>query len=137
MNNATRKPISKYIKTLVWNEYVGRKINEVNCLCCNKKPIHITAFVCGHIQAVAEGGSNDIENLRPICAECNSAMKTQNMREFMIRYGLNLSSPLILNIERADNENGSNKMFLQIAINRLFVKTVKESLGASKTWRDI
>ena len=97
MNKSTkRKQISKQIKILVWNKYVGEDIIKVKCLCCNSKTIRNTDFVCGHIQSVATGGSNDIDNLRPICAECNSSMGTQNMREFMIEYGLNLSSPLLI-----------------------------------------
>jgi len=37
----------------------------------------ITTFHTGHIVAVADGGSNHIDNLEPICSSCNYSMGTQ------------------------------------------------------------
>ena len=39
-------------------------------------------FDCGHMTAVANGGSNDISNLKPICSSCNKSMGTKNMDDF-------------------------------------------------------
>jgi len=40
-------------------------------------------FACGHIISEYEGGSLDVNNLRPVCTTCNSSMGIRNMRDFM------------------------------------------------------
>ena len=40
-------------------------------------------YDCGHVNPVANGGSDDIENLRPICHQCNIRMTTKNMIKYM------------------------------------------------------
>lgn len=39
-------------------------------------------FECGHVVAEALGGQSTIENLRPICKDCNLSMGTKNLFEF-------------------------------------------------------
>ena len=93
--SSLRSNIPKRIKTMVWDQYVGADVVNTKCFCCNVSVIRIIDFACGHIQSVACGGKDTIENLRPICHACNSSMGTSNMIEFMIKYGLNPTSPLI------------------------------------------
>jgi hypothetical protein len=83
---AKTKGIPKKVRTLVWNEYIGKKIGESACVCCNRTTIDKAEFQCGHIIARANGGPETVENLRPICAGCNTAMGTQNMEEFCIAF---------------------------------------------------
>ena len=80
------KNIPKKIRTLVWNEYIGKKIGESKCVCCNKTTIDKAEFQCGHILARANGGSDAVENLRPICAGCNTSMGVQHMEEYCTRF---------------------------------------------------
>jgi hypothetical protein len=49
------KAIPKYIKTLVWNQYVGEHRAEACCSCCRKTQINVRHFHCGHIVAEAKG----------------------------------------------------------------------------------
>jgi len=79
-----RKCVSKNIKDLVWNTYIGENIALHKCACCKIRYIKQTDFHCGHIQSVANGGSDAINNLRPICKECNYGMKTMNMIDYII-----------------------------------------------------
>lgn len=74
--------IPKKIRTLVWNEYIGKEIGESKCICCNKTMIDKAEFHCGHILAQANGGTNTVSNLRPICSGCNTSMGTRDMNEF-------------------------------------------------------
>jgi 5-methylcytosine-specific restriction endonuclease McrA len=78
-----KSTIPKSIKTMVWNKYVGSSIAETLCICCQQEKISIRHFHCGHIIPEANGGSLELENMRPICAPCNSSMGSRNMREFV------------------------------------------------------
>ena len=75
--------IPKKVKQLVWNTYIGEEKGVAQCLCCDTTKISQMDFTCGHIQSEANGGSTSVDNLKPICALCNSSMGTKNMNEFM------------------------------------------------------
>ena len=77
-----RKNIPKHIKTLVWNKYIGVDIAQADCVCCRSQKINVRSFHCGHVIAESRGGDLTINNLRPICADCNGAMTTKSMHEF-------------------------------------------------------
>ena len=49
--------------------------------------ISFVNFDCGHIKSERFGGSNTLDNLKPICRLCNNSMGTTNMNEFMKEYG--------------------------------------------------
>jgi hypothetical protein len=81
-----RKPIPKKLRDGVWKKYYNDE--EVGaCFCCNKeiyqKSSEITkTWNCGHIISDYDGGKMTIENMRPVCFDCNQKMKTQNMLIF-------------------------------------------------------
>jgi 5-methylcytosine-specific restriction endonuclease McrA len=75
-----RKGIPKKIKSSLWKKYYGEVYNSL-CLICND-PISIENFEAGHIIAVAKGGTNHIDNLKPICIGCNRSMGDQDMNVF-------------------------------------------------------
>lgn len=79
---STRRPIDKNTKDAVWFKYMGKNKNEGKCYCCEIRTIHITDFQAGHVIAVANGGKDDISNLRPICGPCNRGMKTMNLEQY-------------------------------------------------------
>ena len=78
--------IPKAIKTMVWNLYIGSSIAESTCICCKQERITNREFQCGHVIAEAKGGTQQLSNLRPICAHCNTSMGTQDMNEFIKQY---------------------------------------------------
>ena len=44
-------------------------------------------FHMGHIISKAEGGTMEIQNLRPICQTCNLGMGKKNMKEYILEKG--------------------------------------------------
>lgn len=79
----TKKGISSTIKRLVWNKNIGEEIGKAKCYCCKSTDITQTSFHCGHIVAESKGGPTQVNNLKPICQNCNSSMGTRDMMEFM------------------------------------------------------
>jgi len=71
---------------LVWNTYIGNNIAIHKCTCCKTRYIKNTDFHCGHIEAKSKGGSDTIDNLRPICQKCNHGMGTKNMIDYVIEH---------------------------------------------------
>ena len=82
-----KQKIPKSVRTHVWDLYIGQHINEHRCLCCKKTLIKITNFDVGHVIAESNGGTLEINNLRPICSVCNHAMQSMNMIDFVKKYG--------------------------------------------------
>jgi len=80
-----RKTIPKSVKDTLWDSSFGREAGVGDCYCC-KKHIYSRSFHAGHIVSVHDGGNNNIDNLKPICAECNLSMGTQNLEEFKNMY---------------------------------------------------
>lgn len=74
---ARRKAIPVRIRECVWRDNNGDGLDG-RCFCCDK-PISFVEFECGHVVSVADGGSDDAGNLRPVCTVCNRSMGTQNL----------------------------------------------------------
>jgi hypothetical protein len=79
--------IPSTVRNSVWNTYVGATKKTSLCFCCGTEHISTANYQCGHVQSKKMGGSMKIENLRPICGQCNTSMGTKNMDEFMETYG--------------------------------------------------
>lgn len=87
-----KQSIPAAVKRIVWNKYIGETIGKSKCLCCKVTEITQLSFHCGHVIAEANGGTIEINNLRPICQNCNSSMRTMNMDEFINKYKLHETS---------------------------------------------
>ena len=83
-----KKNISKNIKLLIWDKYIGEDIIKHKCLCCKKREIKNTDFHCGHVIPESKGGKDTLENLRPICANCNLGMGQTNMIDYVKKHEL-------------------------------------------------
>ncbi len=81
-----KKTIPKALKKMVWDKYIGANIGTSKCMCCKHQEIRQIEFHCGHVIAEAMKGSTTVDNLRPICAQCNLSMGKMNMNEFMKNY---------------------------------------------------
>lgn len=79
-----KKPIPATVKRLVWNKYIGENIGKHKCYCCNLTDITQLSFHCGHVISEKNGGNIEVNNLRPICQNCNSSMGIKNMNDFII-----------------------------------------------------
>jgi 5-methylcytosine-specific restriction endonuclease McrA len=82
-----RKPLPSAVRTAVWNKYIGSSKGEAKCVIGCGTTISLSTFHCGHVKSKAKGGDDKIDNLRPICANCNTSMGTMNLNEFIKKYG--------------------------------------------------
>ena len=73
------------IRCKAWITHIGAEVGQTKCLCCKDNTITQFKFTCGHIVSRADGGTLAIDNLRPICNDCNNDMGNENMREFAQR----------------------------------------------------
>tara|TARA_B100000787_G_C16196603_1_gene301353 strand:- start:2205 stop:3290 length:1086 start_codon:yes stop_codon:yes gene_type:complete len=84
----TRFTIKKVLRRKVWQKHNQTSI-EGSCYVCSKS-IDYDHFQCGHIKPVFYGGTNSLDNLKPICSVCNLDMGIQNLEEYKIYYEQNL-----------------------------------------------
>ena len=78
-----KKGIPKTLKRAVWDHWIGSEIGSTKCLCCKHQSIRQIEFHCGHIIAESRGGSLSVNNLVPICAQCNLSMGNKNFHDFV------------------------------------------------------
>jgi len=85
-----RKQISGSLKRDVWLKYVGNKA-KTTCFCCQQNEIMLCSGVhntwqAGHIISHHNGGFAEINNLHPICKQCNIDMNDENWDDFVDRH---------------------------------------------------
>jgi 5-methylcytosine-specific restriction endonuclease McrA len=105
--------IPKTVKDKLWDDTYGSKCGEGSCYVCSIV-INSKQFECGHIVAVAKGGNNNINNLKPICATCNKSMSVKNLEEFKKEYfssktETNLQSEQVTYCNRSSVQEQNNK----------------------------
>jgi 5-methylcytosine-specific restriction endonuclease McrA len=87
-HQVSTQSLSKVIRQLVWNKYIGERNGLGTCWCCRNKTISAFEFEAGHVIPRAKGGPDTVENLRPICSLCNKSMGTENMLDYQKRQNL-------------------------------------------------
>lgn len=80
-----RASLPSAVRMALWNKYFGREAGVGECYCCREK-IYQQAFECGHVLAAAKGGSDAIDNLRPLCSVCNRSQGDDHMDDFISVY---------------------------------------------------
>lgn len=80
-----RRAIPPQLRLKVWETYIGKSLEGVCFVCERTQIIFGTNVEYGHVTAVANGGADTIENLRPICGPCNKSMGTENLFEYKRR----------------------------------------------------
>ena len=76
-----RVSICAALQNAVWLRHFPSE-TEGKCTCCNSSTIGMRNFDCGHVESVYSGGKTNVDNLRPICGNCNSSMGKKNMDVF-------------------------------------------------------
>jgi hypothetical protein len=78
-----RKYISPKIRMCVWNRYFGKSETGLCPICDKKIRVGKNGFHCGHIISEANNGVTEVDNLRPICADCNINMGAKNWDDYI------------------------------------------------------
>lgn len=80
-----KKPITKTLRNKVWKKYYENE-ETINCpikICKNLINNNVNnGWECGHITSEKNGGETIIDNLRPICQECNKKMGSKNWFDY-------------------------------------------------------
>ena len=76
-----KKRIPKKIRNDCWKKYGDEKC----CWICSDK-LDFSNFEAGHIEAKSKGGSDTIDNLRPICSQCNKSQGSENMKDYINKH---------------------------------------------------
>ena len=85
-----RKSLNSKLRIQVWETYIGQKTHGL-CFCCwdTTNPVrpfsYSNTFQAGHIISYANGGKDAIENLLPICRDCNMNMGAENWDDYVAR----------------------------------------------------
>jgi 5-methylcytosine-specific restriction endonuclease McrA len=69
-----KKQIRKALREQVWLQYFGKCFEHKCSIIWCKNVISILNFHAGHVIPESKGGVTSIENLRPICSNCNLSM---------------------------------------------------------------
>jgi hypothetical protein len=102
----SKAKVPQSIRKQSWHQNIGESVGSSKCICCNINVISQMNFEAGHIQPKSKGGPNTLDNLIPICSECNRSMSDTPMDEYIKTYHpINLSR--FQNRSYNDNNNGN------------------------------
>ena len=73
------------VRHSVWKQYVGEKAVRGACAACGCG-VGVADFHVAHVHASSRGGGDNIENLRPSCAECYQSMGNRNLQVFKTKF---------------------------------------------------
>lgn len=76
-----RKTISRMVRMAVWEKTDG------HCIYCGERMNPFSRFHVDHLDPVARGGDDDLENLVPACATCNVQKHALSLEQFRQRRG--------------------------------------------------
>lgn len=78
-----KQSIPKKVKNDSWDTYIGKEYGIAYCISCNSTEIQQKNFIGGHIVSEKNGGTVTLNNIIPICSECNLSMGCRNMDDFI------------------------------------------------------
>lgn len=73
-----------WFKSRIWRNY--NALEKVSCPICSDSLISPDSFSAGHILPESKGGMMCLENIMPICSECNSQMGARHLYWFAWHY---------------------------------------------------
>ena len=74
-----------WFKSRIWRNYNG-SLEKVMCPICSENCIEPNSFSAGHILPESKGGMMCLENIMPICGDCNSQMGARHLYWFSWHY---------------------------------------------------
>ena len=79
---ALRKSIPISIRNSVWKREYGDEVTGKCPISSCDRTLTKTDWHCGHIVSHYNGGKAKVDNLRPICAQCNNDMDSMNWEDY-------------------------------------------------------
>lgn len=83
-----RLGITGEMRLAVWERWVGQR-TRAKCFCCWQTEItqlsNYKTFHAGHIISDHNGGETSVENMLPICRDCNMNMSSENWDDYVKR----------------------------------------------------
>ena len=126
-----RERVPTRLRKQVWDRAQNPTSSEGHCVVC-RAYIHILAFECAHIVAVADGGKTTIANLLPCCSMCNRSMGKMNLYDYVKKYHpQNLKYCIDYSGESAQNSGSSSSPTLKSASTSSRSKTKTQSSSSS------
>ena len=109
----SKETIPKRIRELVWTTNNGEIFTNKCYVSWCTNNINVFNFQVGHDIPESKGGTIDIDNLKPICSNCNLSMSN--------KYTITEWSKLVImnNAEGDKSDEGENNTFIKKIINRL------------------
>jgi len=90
-----KKVISKKLREEVWLKYFGKKFSSKCPIQWCTREISVFAFEVGHNIPESKGGKTTIDNLIPICGDCNRSMGDRyTIDEFSKEFAASASASL-------------------------------------------
>ena len=129
--------VPKAVKDNTWKKYMGNK-PEGKCYCCRMETISVFNFEVGHNKARSKGGSDQIENLRPICKTCNTSMATQSIESFRAKHFTSNRSKSTSTHSVIKRKLASRQRLNELTLKQLKFLASKHKIKISSTvWEDI
>lgn len=82
----SHRSIPSAIRYSVWRNYHDKL--DAYCPLCISTVISIDNFDCGHIISHKNGGSENIDNLIPLCSKCNRSMGAIDIKDYCESHGI-------------------------------------------------
>ena len=133
MNPRRRKTIPKKLKCMVWDQHIGKQNGIGKCFVCQDN-IDSKHFEVGHIISVKKGGTDTLDNLKPVCELCNKsslrAMGTENMMDYKKKYH---PAPII--IESINNNNISSLLHTTWKDSNGYCQLCDKQIKTTNNWK--
>jgi len=82
--NKKKEVFPDWFKSRLWRKF--NALEKVSCPICSDSIIGPDSFSAGHILPESKGGMMCLENIMPICSECNSQMGARHLYWFAWHY---------------------------------------------------
>lgn len=94
------------VREEVWKQNNGSSFDGL-CFVCNTHISFVTAQM-GHVVSRYRGGPDTVDNLKPICAQCNQNMGTMDLHDYKRKYHKKTYLP---SVNLIDMDNDELEMF--------------------------
>lgn len=81
-----RKTIPKKVRSDLWKRYFGRTMDGECQICQDTIEFDSSKWHAGHIIPDVEGGTTELDNLAPLCSDCNLSMSKSNAIDWARQY---------------------------------------------------